>query len=316
MLLNQIELFITVAKHHHLGKTAEEIHVSASSVCQRLKSLENGLGVKLYKKKREGIELTGAGETLLTTASDFLNQLDRLKKTLNSSDSQPVNSDSQPAVQSLTVGGTYNPSAKYLPEAIAAFQKKHPDIKVTFLTSERTNIEKLLRKSEVEIAIIQSPTKSADFNLEHFGADNLTFFAHPKHPLFQKKKLDLDDLSRTPLIVRDVRGPSHKMLKQLERPGLMFNLALQCKSPEAVKAAVRTKMGVGVLFCNHIQEDVKRKHFKILKFSGLPKIVGNSYIVHSKSKPLSSAAEEFLTLLRSRKTRIKNPASISENNED
>ena len=308
MLLNQIALFVTVAKHHHLGKTAEEIHVSASSVCQRLKSLENGLGVRLYKKKREGIELTGAGETLLTTASEFLNQLDTLKKTLNR--------DSQPAVQSLTVGGTYTPSAKYLPAAIAAFQKKHPDIKVTFLTSERANIEKMLRKSEVEIAIIQGPTESADFNLEHFAADNLTFFAHPKHPLFQKKKLDLDDLSRTPLIVRDVTGASHKMLKQLERQGLMLNLALRCKSPEVVKAAVRTKMGVGVLFYNQIEEDVKRKSFKTLKFSGLPKLVGNSYVVHSKSKPLSSAAEEFLTLLRSRKTRIKNPASISENNED
>jgi DNA-binding transcriptional LysR family regulator len=308
MLLNQIELFVTVAKHHHLGKTAEQIHVSASSVCQRLKSLENGLGVKLYKKKREGIELTGAGETLLTTASEFLNQLDSLKKSLNS--------DSQPAVQSLTVGGTYNPSAKYLPAAIAAFQKKHPDVKVTFLTSDRAHIEKLLRESQVEIAIIQSPTEAADFNLEHFAADNLTFFAHPKHPLSQKKKLDLDDLSHTPLIVREGRGASAKMLKQLERQGLMLNLALRCKPPDALKAAVRTKMGVGVLFYNQIEEDVKRKHFKILKFSGLPKLVGNSYIVHSKSKPLSSAADEFLTLLRSRKTRIKDPVSISENNED
>jgi DNA-binding transcriptional LysR family regulator len=59
--LNRIELFVTVAKHHNLGKTAREMHVSASSVCQRLKSLENDFGVKLYKKNREGIELTGAG---------------------------------------------------------------------------------------------------------------------------------------------------------------------------------------------------------------------------------------------------------------
>ena len=83
MLLDRIELFVTVARHHNLGKTARERHVSASSVCQRLKCLENDFGVKLYKKNKEGIELTAAGETLLTTGSEVLNQLDTLRKTLN-----------------------------------------------------------------------------------------------------------------------------------------------------------------------------------------------------------------------------------------
>src|SRR5437773_3319686 len=308
MLLNQIELFVTVAKNNNLGKTAREMHVSASSVCQRLKSLENDLGAKLYKKNKEGIELTGAGETLLTTASEVLNQLDTLKKTLNT--------DSQHAIQSLTIGGTYTPSAKYLPSAIAAFQKTHPDIKAIFLTSDRANIQKLVRESEVDIAIIQSPSESADFNLEHFAVDNLTFFAHPMHPLAKKQKLDLEDLAETPLILRDGRGASQKMLKQLECRGLTLNVTLRCVSPDAVKAAVRRKMGVGILFYNQIEEDVKRKELKTLKFPGLAKLMGNSYIVYSKSKPLSSIGDEFLNLLRSMKTQLKNPVDMSESNEE
>ena len=161
MLLNRIELFVTVAKHHNLGKTAREMHVSASSVCQRLKSLENDFGIKLYKKTKEGVRLTGAGQTLLATGSDVLNRLDTLRKTLNP--------DSETAVRPLTIGGTYNPSAKYLPSAIAAFQKTHPDVKVTFLTADRASIEKLVRQSEVDIAMIQSPSESSDFDREHFA---------------------------------------------------------------------------------------------------------------------------------------------------
>jgi DNA-binding transcriptional LysR family regulator len=34
------------------------MHISASSVCQRLKSLENELGMQLYQRNKEGIELT------------------------------------------------------------------------------------------------------------------------------------------------------------------------------------------------------------------------------------------------------------------
>ena len=251
MLLNRIELFVTVARHQNIGKTAREMHVSASSVCQRLKSLENDFGVKLYKKNKEGIELTGAGETLLTTGSEVLNQLDTLRKTLNP--------DSETAVQSLTIGGTYNPSAKYLPSAIAAFQKTHPNVEVRFLTSDGASIEKLVRESEVDVAIIHSASESSDFNMEHFAADNLTFFAHPTYPLAKKKNLALENLAQTPLIVREGRGTTHKMLKQLKCRGLTPNIVLRCASPDAVKAAVRRKMGVGILFYNLVEEDIKRK---------------------------------------------------------
>jgi LysR family transcriptional regulator, low CO2-responsive transcriptional regulator len=153
-------------------------------------------------------------------------------------------------------------------------------------------------------------------NLEHYAVDNLTLFAHPMHPLAKKKKLDLEDLAETPVIVRDGRGASQKMLKQLECRGLTLNVTLRCVSPDAVKAAVRRKTGVGILFYNQIEQDVKRRDLKILNFSGLPKLVGNSYIVYSKSKPLSCAANDFLNLLRSMKPRQKALVTVSEIGED
>jgi DNA-binding transcriptional LysR family regulator len=306
--LNRIELFVTVAKHHNLGKTAREMHVSASSVCQRLKCLENDFGVKLYKKKKEGIELTGAGQTLVTAASDVLTQLENLRKTLGH--------DSEVEVQSLTIGGTYNPSQKYLPSAIATFQKTHPDVKVKFLTADGPCIDKLIRECEVDIAIMHSPSESSDFHMEHFAADNLSFFAHPMHPLSKKKKLVLQDLSQTPLIVREGKGATEKILKQLTRGGITVNVALRCVTPDAVKAAVREKMGLGILFYNLIEEDIKRKDLKILKFPGLPELVGNSYIVYTKNKHLSCAANDFLALLRSMKTHLQNPVNSSKSNED
>jgi len=179
--LNRIELFVRVAKHHNLGKTAREMHVSVSSVCQRLKSLENDFGVKLYAKNKEGIELTGPGQILVTAATDVLNQLENLKKMLNH--------DSEVTVQSLTVGGTYNPSEKFLPSAIAAFQKTHPDVKVKFLTADGASIDKLVRESEVDIAIIHSPSESSDFHREHFAADESHVLRSSDAPIVQKEKV-------------------------------------------------------------------------------------------------------------------------------
>ncbi len=300
MLLNRIELFVTVAKHKSLEKTARAMHVSASSVCQRLKLLETDLGVTLYKKSKSGIELTDAGHTLVATGTDILSQLDRLRTTLNR--------DARVAVQSLTVGGTYNPSSKHLPAAIAAFQKTHPHVKVTFWTLTRDRIEKLVRDGELDVAIIQNISESDEFYKEKFAVDRLTFFAHASHPLAKKRKLELTDLAQTPVVIREGRGATHQWVKQLKALGLTLNVVLRCASPDAVNAAVRRKIGIGISFLNLIEEDVQRKDFKWLKCSGLPEHVGSSYIVHSKKKPLSSAASDFVNLLRSMKeTTVNTP---------
>lgn len=294
MILNRIELFITVAKHHNLAKTAREMHVSASSVCQRLKTLETDFDVKLYKRSKYGIELTGAGQTLLTAGSDVLTRIERLKSVFKR--------DLGVAPETLSIGGTHSPSARHLPAAVAAFQKTHPNVKVDFLTARRATLEKLVQASEVDIAIIQSPSKSSGLHLEYFAVDHLVFFCHPNHPLTRKKKLEFTELSNIPLMIREGKGSTHRMLKELESRGLKISIALRCLSPDAVKAAVRRKMGVGILFSDLIKDDVKRKDFKILRFSKAITAAGNSYIAYSKKKPLSSTAAAFLRLLQCMKT--------------
>jgi DNA-binding transcriptional LysR family regulator len=106
---------------------------------------------------------------LLATANTVL-QLDAVKETLTRSSAKTA--------QSLAIGGTYNPAVKYLPAAIAAFRKAHPEVKLTFITGDRFHIQKLLRRSELDIAMVQTPSQSSDFTLERYSTDNLTCFAH------------------------------------------------------------------------------------------------------------------------------------------
>ena len=306
MLFDRFKLFVDIAKYQNLAQTARSIHVSPSSVSQRLKCLEKDFGAKLYNKKKDGIELTNAGRVLLSTANQVLYQLDTLRKTLNP--------DSEKAVQTLSVGGTYNPSARCLPSAIATFQKTHPDIKVTFLTSSSHTVEKWVRDGEVDIAMIQSPSESciADLFTEHFAADKLVFFAHAGHPLTKIRKISFEDLADTPLIVREGRGTTRKVLNLLRSRGLKLNIALRCDSPDGVNAAVRRKMGLGISFHNLIEEDVRRNDVKVVNIAGLPRLIGNSYITYDKARPLTAPATEFLALLRDMKPRQRKRVHIRE----
>jgi len=89
MTLHQLSVWVVVAKHQNVSKTADELHIRQPSVSQQIKSLENEFGIELYKvnmvNKGKGIELTQAGKLLLKYAKLILLQVKTLESKLKSS---------------------------------------------------------------------------------------------------------------------------------------------------------------------------------------------------------------------------------------
>lgn len=59
--LNDIAIFVEVAKQRHLGRTAERLGVPASTISRRLRRLERDLGIALLVRTTRSILLTEAG---------------------------------------------------------------------------------------------------------------------------------------------------------------------------------------------------------------------------------------------------------------
>ena len=68
---------------------------------------------------------------------------------------------------------------------------------------------------------------------------------------------------------------------------------------------VRSKLGVGILFRDVVENNIKRGEFKAIKLPG-ETIEGKSFIVYHKTRPLSPLAQDFLTLLQTRRTKFNN----------
>ncbi len=86
MTMHQLEIWIVVAKHQSVTKTADELHIRQPSVSQQIRSLEEECGIKLYKAYAgRGNELTQAGRLLLKYAKLILLQVNNLEDKLKSS---------------------------------------------------------------------------------------------------------------------------------------------------------------------------------------------------------------------------------------
>ena len=73
---------------------------------------------------------------------------------------------------------------------------------------------------------------------------------------------------------------------------------MECESAEAVKVAVIKGLGVGVLYRDHLNAEVRRGDLKIVRISDLKRIHSKSFILYKIDQPLSPNAQEFLGLLR------------------
>jgi DNA-binding transcriptional LysR family regulator len=293
MTLHQLRIFSAVAKHLNISKAAVALHISQPSVSEQLKLLQEECGVKLYKSTGRGIELARDGRLFLKEAEFTLLQVERLKGIFS-----PNLRESE--ARFLTVGGTLGPSARFLPGLASIFRRTHPRVQLNLRTDSSPVMEQLVQNSEVEIALITTTTASPRLIYEPFRQEELVLFVSSGHPLSKGKQLSLAEFPQIPLVIlkkgQREAGGAAKILHQIEERGFHPTVMMCCETAEAIKFAVTTTKGLGILHRDLVEPDIHRGNLRIIHILGL-KTHTESYIIYSKEKPLSANAKDFLALL-------------------
>ena len=115
---------------------------------------------------------------------------------------------------------------------------------------------------------------------------------------------DLAEVLAEPLIIRGgkrVSETTENVLTKLREQGWLVRIGMRCDGPDAIKAAVRQKMGVGITFADSIKLEIDSGDFKALKVDDF-ELESESFIVYPANRPLSPLAQEFLELLRDART--------------
>jgi DNA-binding transcriptional LysR family regulator len=148
--------------------------------------------------------------------------------------------------------------------------------------------------------------------VEPFRYEEMVVIVSKQHALSKKRELTMAELAQGPLIVRTRRNfsPSRQIQGELEQHGLEVNVLMKCDSAQGVKVAVAKGLGVGLLYRNHVEQEIRRGELKVLNIPGL-KMHIQSFIIYKAGKykagkPLSLAAQAFLELLRQSRDNPKN----------
>lgn len=75
-----LKAFIEVHRSKHFGHAAKKLFISQPAVSARIRQLEDELGVRLFSRDRNNIELTAAGKKFLVYAENILNTWNKAKQ--------------------------------------------------------------------------------------------------------------------------------------------------------------------------------------------------------------------------------------------
>ncbi len=133
MDINCLRTFLEVYRASHFGKAADSLFVTQSTVSARIRQLEDDLGVQLFKRDRNNIQLTPAGKKFLGYAEKIVSIWNKAKIDVKVIDEGKT---------SFVIGSVPNLWNIHMVNWLGKFKKKFPDY---FISIETVSSEQLTR---------------------------------------------------------------------------------------------------------------------------------------------------------------------------
>ncbi len=137
--LNAVRAFEAAARHLNFKQAAEELHVTASAVSHQIRSLEEHLGICLFRRINRQVVLSAQGQAYLPPISAALDQISVATERLLVRQGGPLIMSTAPAFAS-----------GWLVPRLPGFQIACPDIEVRLINSHKL-VD--FSKSDVDLGI-------------------------------------------------------------------------------------------------------------------------------------------------------------------
>lgn len=166
-----LKTFLEVRRTRHFGKAAENLYLTQAAVSARIRQLERLLGVKLFIRSRNNIQLTSEGERLVAHAQTVLLAWSRARQDL------ALDTDQMSQIHIGVRSGLWNP---VLQERLEALHRDTPGLVLRTEGHMSDATVKMLLDRTLDVAISYDPPNLPEFRLREIGNISLHLYSSDK----------------------------------------------------------------------------------------------------------------------------------------
>lgn len=244
MTLTELRYIIAVARERHFGKAADACHVSQPTLSVAVKKLEESLGIELFERYKNDVQLTRVGQKIVEQAQRVLDEVDVI--TVLSKEGQ----DELSGV--LRIGAIYTIGPYLFPHLIPELHKLAPNMPLVVEENFTATLRERLINGQLDVIIISLPFTGAHVMTRTVYDEEFVLLLPKDHRLASHTKIAADELINENIMLL---GEGHCFREQVvsacpgcvQPPSDSTADIVEGSSLETIRHMVATGMGITVL---------------------------------------------------------------------
>jgi LysR family hydrogen peroxide-inducible transcriptional activator len=300
----QLMYTIQIASERNFSRAAEKLHIAQPSLSQQLSKLEKELGVLLFKRSTNSVELTYAGSVFVEKAQQIVDMTDQLRREME--DIADMRKGR------LVVGSLPMTGAHVLPQVIPAFREAYPDIEIVLIEESTKRLEQLTASGGTDISLLSIPLVEPSLAYIPVIEEEICLAVPPEHPLaqpeFHSATIPISRLRDEPFVLlkkgQGFRAIAHDLCQSA---GFDPHVVFESGNIETVQSLVAAGMGMAFIPKMMIRGDWQGRAPIYLTLEGRP--TRTLVIAYRKGRYLSNAAEAFISIFQETLYKIDAPST-------
>lgn len=224
MELRHLRYFIALAGALNFTRAAERLHVTQSTLSHQIRQLEEELGHRLFERNGRRVALTQEGAEFLHHATRALREIDQGLGALRPGGAQ--------AQGELRVGATNTFCLAFIPDCVAGFMERHPQVRVIVEELAADQIVARLQDGSLDLGVAYRPGAPVPLHFEALYNEEMVLVVASSHPLARRKRIRMVELHGLPLVLLPSTFATRQMLDEaFESCGAQPLVAVEINSP-------------------------------------------------------------------------------------
>jgi DNA-binding transcriptional LysR family regulator len=253
MELRHLRYFLMVARLQNFTQAAQALHIAQPSLSQQIRLLEKELGVTLFARTYHAVHLTEAGMTFHSYAERMVDLAEESR--------QAMIGYNQEQHGTVTIGTLTAFPFIALPSILKAFRQQHPAIRVLMREESIPGLAALLRKGEIDCALIcvindlQPPElASPQFATRTILREELAVVASASSPFVDGSIPSAADLHQHPFVaMRPGSGLRQALTLLGKQARFLPTVTYESSDITTIVALTAQGLGLSILPCSVVQ---------------------------------------------------------------
>lgn len=237
-----LKFIVAIAETANFTRASERVFLSQPTLSQQVIALEEGIGVQIFVRRREGVSLTPAGQILYAYAQEALALRNEVVSAARAMD--------RGEIPVLKVGLSSFISPDALQSLRQTYARLFPDSPIQISGGHPVQLLQKMEEKSLDAAILPLPVTGSNWIVYHTASDPLVVCMRADDPMASSKEVQPPELVGRLKVHRDPEthpAAHHRLVEMLQEIGIRPEASCLAATPADIQMMVQSRCGLALL---------------------------------------------------------------------